>query len=172
MDNVKAKIEAAINYWKTFEGEGQKGIAYGLNLVLEWINEPFTEEESIEFILDIQDALYAYMAKYKLRALYKKDLTDAAKYSFNQIEKRLITLPLQSKVEGEQWVGSGDSLPDYSSYVWFYCPKFKAVMDGIFYEEDSFKRSKVFIRADGSHFLLDTVSHWKYNPVPAPPNNN
>lgn len=79
------------------------------------------------------------------------------------------SLPLQSKVEGEQWVSIDNGLPEYNSSVWFYCPKFKTVLDGIFYEEDAFKRSKVFIRVDGSHFLLNVVSHWKYNHVPAPP---
>jgi hypothetical protein len=35
-DNVEIKINNALSYWNTFEGEYQKGIAYGLGLALEF----------------------------------------------------------------------------------------------------------------------------------------
>lgn len=47
MDKIIEKIKSAIDYWETFEGEGQKGIVYGLNLVSEWVNELYAINDKI-----------------------------------------------------------------------------------------------------------------------------
>ena len=51
--------------------------------------KPLPEEDAVTFILDIQDAIYAYMSNNKKPVLRKKDLTEAAKFAFAQIERRL-----------------------------------------------------------------------------------
>lgn len=43
--NTRNRISVAIDYWKQFDGEKQKGIVYGLELVLGFMDRPIGTEQ-------------------------------------------------------------------------------------------------------------------------------
>jgi hypothetical protein len=83
-DNVEIKINNALSYWNTFEGEYQKGIAYGLGLALEYYKaatKTYSEEDLINLV--------AYIANFE-------DETDGNIASSGRMPSEIVNSFIQS----------------------------------------------------------------------------